>query len=59
MAVEAGVRIAINTDAPGLRDFDLIRYGVGQARRAGLVRDMVLNCMSWCELGHLLADRRK
>ena len=42
MAAEAGVRIAINTDAHGLRDFDLIRYGVGQARRAGLTRDMVL-----------------
>jgi DNA polymerase (family 10) len=59
MAAEAGVRIAINTDAHGLRDFDLIRYGVAQARRAGLVRDMVLNCMSWGELGPLLADRRR
>ena len=58
MAAEAGVRIAINTDAHGLRDFDLIRYGVGQARRAGLARDMVLNCMSWDELGPLLAGRR-
>ena len=59
MAGEAGVRIAINTDAHSLRDFDLVRYGVGQARRAGLTRDMVLNCMRWEELGPLLAGRRK
>jgi DNA polymerase (family X) len=59
MAAEARVRIAINTDAHGLRDFDLVRYGVGQARRAGLTREMVLNCMSWPELGPLLAGRRK
>jgi DNA polymerase (family 10) len=58
MAAAAGVRIAINTDAHGLRDFDLIRYGVGQARRAGLTRDMVLNCMRWDELGPLLAGRK-
>jgi DNA polymerase (family 10) len=59
MAAEAGVRIAINTDAHGLRDFDLVRYGVGQARRAGLTRDMVLNCMRWDEPGPLLAGRRQ
>jgi DNA polymerase (family X) len=59
MAAEAGVRIAINTDAHSVRDFDLIRYGVGQARRAGLTRDMVLNCMRWEELGPLLAGRRQ
>ena len=35
VAAEAGIKIAINTDAHGLRDFDLIRYGVDQARRAG------------------------
>jgi DNA polymerase (family 10) len=59
MAAEAGVRIAINTDAHSVRDFDLIRYGVGQARRAGLTRDMVLNWMRWEELGPLLAGRRQ
>jgi DNA polymerase (family X) len=59
MAAEAGVGIAINTDAHGLKDFDLVRYGVGQARRAGLTCDMVLNCMTWDELGPLLASRRQ
>ena len=58
LARNAGVRIAINTDAHGLRDFDLLRYGVGQARRAGFPRDMVLNTMTWDELGPLLAGRR-
>lgn len=58
MAGEAGVRIAINTDAHSVRDFDLIRYGVGQARRAGLARNMVVNCTKLDELGTLLAGRR-
>jgi histidinol phosphatase-like PHP family hydrolase len=45
------VRHAINTDAHSLKDFELIRYGVGQARRAGLARNMVVNCMNLDELG--------
>ncbi len=45
-AAAMGVKIAINTDAHGLRDFDLLRYGVDQARRAGLTRSQVLNCLS-------------
>lgn len=57
LATEAGVRIAINTDAHGLRDFDLVRYGVDVARRAGIPRAFVLNAMSWDELGPLLASR--
>lgn len=59
LAAEAGVRIAINTDAHSLRDFDLVRYGVEQGRRAGLTREMFLNAMTWHELGPLLASRTK
>jgi DNA polymerase (family 10) len=57
LAGEAGIRIAINTDAHGLRDFDLVRYGVDVARRAGLSRGLVLNALCWEELGPLFASR--
>jgi DNA polymerase (family 10) len=49
----AGVRIAICTDAHSTREFDLVRYGVDQARRAGLTRQDVLNCLPWQELAAL------
>jgi DNA polymerase (family 10) len=42
-AAAAGVKIAINTDAHSTREFWLVRYGVDQARRAGLSAEQVLN----------------
>ena len=36
LANQAGVRIAISTDAHSLRELDLIRWGMDQGRRAGL-----------------------
>jgi len=44
-AKEAGCRIAINTDAHGPADLDELRYGVLTARRAGLTKDDVVNCL--------------
>ena len=52
-AVQAGIRIAVSTDAHSTREFGLVRYGLDQARRAGLTRDAVLNCLPWEELGRL------
>ncbi|HWF07596.1 MAG TPA: PHP domain-containing protein [Bryobacteraceae bacterium] len=43
-AALAGVKIAIATDAHSTREFPLIQRGIDQARRAGLERDMVINC---------------
>ena len=43
-AAEAGVKIAINTDAHGVGEYGLVRCGIDQARRAGLEASMVLNC---------------
>jgi len=43
-AAEAGVKIAINTDAHGVGEYALVRCGIDQARRAGLEASMVLNC---------------
>ena len=52
-ACEAGVKIAINTDAHSVREFDYITCGVEQARRAGLEEQSVLNCLPWPELAGL------
>ena len=46
-AGKAGVKIAISTDAHSTREFGLVRYGIGQARRAGLEKTSVLNCLPW------------
>jgi DNA polymerase (family 10) len=39
------VKIAISTDAHSVSEFGTIRYGIEQARRAGLEKSSVLNCM--------------
>lgn len=39
----AGVTLVIDTDAHDLRSLDLMRYGVGVARRAGIGPDAILN----------------
>ncbi len=54
MAREMGVKLAISTDAHRLDDLELMRFGVGQARRGWLEADDVLNTRSWGELKKLL-----
>ena len=49
-ANQAGVKIAISTDAHITREFGTVRYGVDQARRAGLEPASVLNCLPWPSL---------
>jgi DNA polymerase (family 10) len=51
----AGVKIAISTDAHSTREFQTMRYGIEQARRAGLEKESVLNCLPLTELTKLLA----
>jgi DNA polymerase (family 10) len=50
MASQAGVKIAINTDAHSAREFAFLTCGIEQARRAGLDRGSVLNCLPWSKL---------
>ena len=52
-AAEAGVKIAVNTDAHELRALQHIEMGVAQARRAWLTKDQVLNTRSWAEIRKL------
>ena len=49
LAQTAGVKIAITTDAHAIREYSYIRGGVDQARRAGIDKQSVLNCLSWSE----------
>jgi histidinol phosphatase-like PHP family hydrolase len=39
-----GVRISIGTDTHGPGGLDMMRFGVGVARRAWLRREDILNC---------------
>jgi DNA polymerase (family 10) len=53
LAADAGIKIAVSTDAHSTYEFDLVRYGVDQARRAGLEKSHVLNCLPWDKLQRL------
>ena len=55
---DAGIRIAICTDAHSVGELDYIRCGVDQARRAGFEPGSVLNCLSWAELSPILRRNR-
>ena len=49
-ALKAGVKFAISTDAHSTREFYNRRYGVDQARRAGIEKESIVNCLPWPEL---------
>lgn len=57
-AVERGVMLAINTDAHDARQFGLLRYGVGTARRGWAPAEHVLNARSVEGLLAWLRERR-
>ncbi len=59
MAREAGVLISIDTDAHNARDLSNAIYGIGQARRAGLAREHVLNTRPLPDLLALLVRARR
>jgi DNA polymerase (family 10) len=46
----AGIRIAISTDSHSTGEYRTIRYGIEQARRAGMEKKDVLNCLGLEEL---------
>jgi DNA polymerase (family X) len=53
LAGEAGVRIAVNTDAHQLSALEHMDMGVAQARRAWLTKGQVLNTRTWSEIKKL------
>jgi DNA polymerase (family 10) len=54
LAAEAGVMIALNTDAHGIETLDNMSYAVIVARGAGLARDQVANARGWREFARLI-----
>jgi DNA polymerase (family X) len=54
MAKEMGVKMAIASDAHSVNDLDLMRFGIGQARRGWLEADDVINTRNWNTLQKLL-----
>lgn len=56
-AWQVGCLVSIDTDAHGPADFDLRRYGIGVARRAGLPAEAVLNTRSTQDLLAWLGGR--
>jgi DNA polymerase (family 10) len=51
----AGIRIAISTDSHSTGEFQTIRYGIEQGRRAGLEKSDVLNCLPLPKLLQVLS----
>ena len=54
-AARADVPIVINTDAHAIENMDLMRYGIKQARRAGLEKRHVVNTQSLSQFKKSLA----
>ncbi|MCC6300669.1 MAG: DNA polymerase/3'-5' exonuclease PolX [Anaerolineales bacterium] len=57
-ARELGVLLSINTDAHSEEDYDMLPYGVATARRAGALKDDVINCWSTDKLLKWLKKRK-
>jgi DNA polymerase (family 10) len=49
-AVQLGIEIVINTDAHSIANLDLMKFGVRQARRAGVRPSMVFNTLTLAEV---------
>lgn len=49
-----GIPIVINTDAHSTAELGMMRYGILQARRAGLTKQDVANTRSWAQMKKLI-----
>jgi len=54
MAKTEGVLVSVNSDAHSTKDFNNLKYGIGQARRGWLEKSDVLNTRSITQLRQLL-----
>ena len=53
LAGEAGLKVAVNTDAHQFSALQHMEMGVAQARRAWLTKDQVLNTRTWPQIEKL------
>jgi DNA polymerase (family 10) len=58
-AMQAGVKLAVNTDAHAVAELGWMRYGIITARRAWLTKADVVNCLSHSGLVRLLGSLRQ
>jgi DNA polymerase (family X) len=49
-----GISIVISTDAHAVDGLDKLRYGILQARRAGLTKQDVVNTRPWAEVRQMM-----
>jgi DNA polymerase (family 10) len=56
-AREAGLKLVVDSDGHEVGALDFVELGIGQARRAWLTADDVLNTRSWQEIGKLRKRR--
>jgi DNA polymerase (family 10) len=56
-AKQHGIPIVISTDAHAPTELDVLRYGILQARRAGLTKADVANTRTWPQLKRLVGRR--
>lgn len=57
-AKEHGIAIVISTDAHSTTNLDLMRYGILQARRAGLTKEDVANTRSWAQVKKMMGKKK-
>jgi DNA polymerase (family X) len=57
MAKDEGALVSVNSDAHGIRQFDNLRYGIGQARRGWFEKRDVANTRALSELRALAPAR--
>lgn len=58
-AIEAGVMLAIDTDAHSTQMLDELGLGLSVARRAGVRKENVINCLTFAKLEAFIAKKRK
>jgi len=56
-AREAGLKLVIDSDGHEVGALDYVELGVGQARRAWLTKDDVLNTRTWAQIQKLKKKR--
>ena len=59
LAGEAGVRIPVTTDAHSTGALGYAELGIGQARRAWLTKEQILNTRSWRDIEKLRNETRR
>jgi DNA polymerase (family 10) len=58
LAVEAGVKLVINTDAHDIHGLNLMRFGVATAQRGWATKNDVLNCQAVTAIRKLVQKKR-